>query len=91
MTAIDTQGIAPGTELAPTSDLAMPPRFRGRLPFRKFLRLIRESSIATYPVEAFEADIFERNFLWRRNFVVNQPDAIGRVMLDNAATTARAR
>lgn len=71
--------------------LARPPRFHGRLPFREFLRRIKESSIATWPEEAFEAAFLERRILWRRTFVANSPETVGHVLLDNADNYAKSR
>jgi cytochrome P450 len=51
----------------------------------KFLREIREDALATYHVEDFEKDFIARSFLWRRAFIVNEPDGIRRVLLDNAS------
>lgn len=64
--------------------LARPPRFQGRLPLREFLRRFKESSIATWPEEAFEAEFLERRILWRRTFVANSSDTVRHVLLDNA-------
>ncbi|MGH6677234.1 MAG: cytochrome P450, partial [Xanthobacteraceae bacterium] len=35
--------------------------------------------------EDFDSDIIDRRLLWRRTFVINEPDGIRRVLLDNAA------
>jgi len=82
-------------DFGPTDDtspvLARPPRFHGRLPFREFLRRIKESSIATWPEEAFESAFLERRILWRRTFVANSPDTIGHVLLDNAENYTKSR
>jgi cytochrome P450 len=50
----------------------------------QFLRTVRDSSIATYPTFIYDSDIIASRFLWRRNFVVNEPGAIKHVLLDNA-------
>lgn len=52
---------------------------------RQFLRVLRDSSIATYSAEAYTADMLERRFFWRRTFFVNEPGAIKHILLDNAA------
>jgi cytochrome P450 len=65
-------------------DLAAPPRFRGQLPPRQFLRTIRDSSVATYGEEAFEREVIVRKLLWARYLVVNAPAAIERILLSNA-------
>ena len=74
--------------VAPPSErprLAAPPRFRGALPFFRYVRTVRENTIATLPEEAFEEDILERRMLGQRLFAVHQPDALKHVLLDNAA------
>src|SRR5580698_8701048 len=65
--------------------LAMPSRPAGRLTLRQFLRVVRDNTLATYSPEAFEEDIIARRLLWRRRFIVNEPNAIRHVLLDNAA------
>ena len=68
-----------------TPTLAMPSRPEGRLTLRQFLRVVRDNTLATYPPEAFEEDIIARRFLWRRRFIINEPNAVRHVLLDNAA------
>ena len=58
---------------------------RGRLSILEFVRALRENTIAAYAQEAYECDILERNLLGRRRFIVNEPAAIKRVLIDNAA------
>jgi cytochrome P450 len=70
--------------------LAAPQPPRQRMGLRKFLRTVRDSSIATFPAEAYEQDIVLRRLLWRRTFIVNEPQAIKHVLLDNAANYVRA-
>jgi cytochrome P450 len=70
--------------IAEAPALPRPPTFRGRLPLLQFLRTVRESSIATYAEEAYEEEIIERRILWRRTFILSAPDAVKRVLLDNA-------
>jgi len=65
--------------------LAVPSRPEGRLTLRQFLRVVRDNTLATYPPEAFDEDIIARRLLWRRRFVINEPNAIRHVLLDNAA------
>src|SRR5258707_8659859 len=64
--------------------LAAPPRFRGQLPFFRYVRAVRENTIATLPAEAFEEDILERRMLGQRLFSITQPDALKHILLDNA-------
>jgi cytochrome P450 len=65
--------------------LAMPSRPEGRQTLRQFLRVVRDNTLATYPPEAFDEDIIVRRLLWRRRFIINEPNAIRHVLLDNAA------
>ena len=74
-----------------TAALATPPRFRGRMPLLRFLRTLRDSSVATYGEELFEEPIFERRVLWQRYLIVNVPQGIERVLLDNAGNYVKSR
>lgn len=80
MSAID-----PATRATALPDLAAPRPLERSLPLFKFLRVLRENSIATFRAEAYTADILERRLLWKRTLFVNQPDAIKHILLDNAA------
>lgn len=70
---------------APPPLLVVPPLSPGHMNLLEFLRTLRENSLATYSAEVYEREIITRRLLWRRNFVVNEPDAIKRILLDNAA------
>src|SRR5690242_19739695 len=50
--------------------LAAPPRFRGQLPFFRYVRTVRENTIASLPAEAFEEDVLERRMLGQRIFTI---------------------
>jgi len=71
--------------------LAAPPRFRGRMPLLRFLRTLKDSSVATYGEEMFENAIVERRVLWQRYLIVNAPRGIQRVLLDNAGNYVKSR
>jgi len=73
------------------AELAAPPRFRGRMPLLRFLRTLKDSSVATYGEEMFEDAILERRVLWQRYLIVNAPRGIQRVLLDNAGNYAKSR
>jgi cytochrome P450 len=60
------------------------PRQRN-LSFLGFVRALRNSAIESFAQEAYERDILERKLLGRSLFVVNEPGAIKRVLIDNAA------
>jgi cytochrome P450 len=64
--------------------LAVPRRPQGRMSFRQFLRTIRDNALASHNPEAFDEDIIARRVLWRHTFIVNEPNAIRYVLLDNA-------
>src|SRR6516164_4509250 len=65
--------------------LAQPRRPEGRMSFRQFLRAVRENALATHKSESFSADIVTNRILWRRTFIINEPNAIRHVLSDNAA------
>jgi len=69
--------------------LAAPHPPEGQLPLWKFLRVLRDSSIATYRAASYSADILERKMFWRRTFFVNEPNAIKHILLDNAANYSK--
>jgi len=70
--------------------LAAPRPPQERMGLLQFLRTVRDSSIATFPAEAYEQDILPRKLLWRRTFIVNEPQAIKHVLLDNVSNYVRA-
>jgi cytochrome P450 len=74
-----------------TAVLAAPPRFRGRMPLLRFLRTLRDSSVATYGEEMFEEAVVERRVLWQRFLIVNAPRGVQRVLLDNAGNYSKSR
>src|ERR1700686_2920093 len=74
-----------GTSSGVPPVLAAPQPPEQQLPLWKFLRVLRDSSIATYRVATYSADILERRMFWRRTFFVNEPNAIKHILLDNAA------
>src|ERR1700759_2182972 len=65
--------------------LPQPHRPEGRLSFRQFLRALRDNALATHKAENFTADIVTNRILWRRTVIINEPNAIRHVLLDNAA------
>src|SRR5258708_27226985 len=79
----------PGTPSAAPPVLAAPRPPEGQLPLWQFLRVLRDSSIATYRAAAYSADILERRTFWRRTFFVNEPNAIKYILLDNAANYSK--
>jgi cytochrome P450 len=76
--------VTAATHESPAFRPAAPPRPRGRLPLLRFLRTVRDNTIATWPEAAFDLDFMERRLLFRRTVVANSPATIKHVLLDNA-------
>jgi cytochrome P450 len=57
---------------------------QGRLKLRQSLREMRENALSAHGPENFEADIIVERIFWRRMFIINEPNAIRHVVLDNA-------
>jgi cytochrome P450 len=74
--------IAQSTGVPP---LAMPPPLAGGLSLRQSLRAMRDNALTAHGPENFAADIITQRVLWRRMFIINEPNAIRHVVLDNAA------
>jgi cytochrome P450 len=53
------------------------------LPALKYLNALRHNTIATFSQQAYEEDIVERTLLGIRFFIVSEPTAIKRVLIDN--------
>lgn len=70
--------------------LAGPTAPDGPLGFFKFVRVTQDNFIAGFHQGAYRRGILERRFLWFRSFIVNDPDGIKRVLLDNAANYVKA-
>ena len=68
-----------------TSTVAVPRRPLARRSLRQSLRAMRENALAAYDEESFKADIIVQRILWRRMFILNEPNAVRHVLLDNAA------
>ena len=60
------------------------------LPFFKYLRVSRDNFIAGLHEGVFSEPVYERKFLWFRSFVINDPDGIKRVLLDNRSNYVKA-
>jgi unspecific monooxygenase len=56
---------------------------------RAFLRVIRENALLMWPEAAYHDDAIVRPFLGRINVLVNTPDAIRHVLMDNTANYRR--
>ncbi len=56
---------------------------------RGFLRAVRENALTIWPESAYHDDFMIRQFLGRNNFLLNAPDAIHHVLVDNHANYRR--
>ena len=59
------------------------------LPFRQFLRAIRTNALNTWPEAAYTEPFLRRALFGRVNYVLNEPDAIHRVLVDNPSNYRR--
>jgi cytochrome P450 len=76
--------VAPGRYVPP---VPAPPA--APLPVRAFLRAIRENALTMWPEAAYREDRIVRHFLGRENVLLNAPDAIHHVLVDNHANYRR--
>ncbi|HWZ37195.1 MAG TPA: cytochrome P450 [Bradyrhizobium sp.] len=60
-----------------------PQRAPDDLGFLKRMRMMRNSAIATWGQSAYEEDVIQGNFFGRSSFILNTPDAIKHVLVDN--------
>ena len=60
------------------------------LPFFEYVRVTQDNFIAGFHETAFDQRIIARKLLWFRSFVVNDPDGIKRVLLDNDVNYVKA-
>ncbi|MFZ1427029.1 MAG: cytochrome P450 [Geminicoccaceae bacterium] len=59
------------------------------LPLWRTILQLRRNAISTWGLPAYELEIMSRPFMGRTSFLVNQPDAIRRVLVDNHANYGR--
>ena len=71
---------------SPMTVQAGAPERRRRPKLRQSLRAMRDNASTAYAPEDFSADIIKQRILWTRIFVVNQPEGIRHILLDNAAS-----
>lgn len=70
-----------GIDLPLTPPLAERPR--GQLGFFRRIQGMRENTISTWSQKAYEVDLLRGSFLGKANFILNTPDTIRHVLLDN--------
>jgi cytochrome P450 len=66
-----------------------PPRASEDMSMRRRLTTLRESAIATWSQRAYEEDIVKGRFFLRSSFILNTPDAIRHVLVDNYENYSR--
>jgi cytochrome P450 len=54
-----------------------------------FIRAVRSNSLTLFPAEAYEKGVWVRRFLGRQSVLLNAPDAIQRVLVDNPGNYRR--
>jgi cytochrome P450 len=67
----------------------VPPPPTAPLPMREFLRAIRVNALGIWPEPAYHEDHMVRQFLGRENVLLNAPDAIHHVLVENHANYRR--
>ena len=60
-----------------------PPRAPDDMTFLRRMSMMRVSAIATWQQRAYEEDMIEGSFFGRNSFILNTPDAIRHVLVDN--------
>ena len=68
---------------------AAPKRATRILPLWRTILQLRRNALATWGDPAYEREIIAGPFMGRQSFLLNQPDAIRRVLVDNAANYGR--
>ncbi len=57
----------------------------------ELVRTVKDNSIATFTDDAYNLDFLDRSFLWAHAYIVNDPEAIKHVLLDNAMNYTKTR
>src|SRR6202051_5367525 len=68
-----------------------PPRASEAMTALGRLAAMRENAIGTWGQRAYEDDIVPGRFFWRSSFILNTPDAIRHVLVDNYENYTRTR
>ncbi len=66
-----------------------PPVPTAELPLLRFLRAIRSNALTMWTDAAYQEDFLVRRMLGRSNILINAPDAIHRVLVDNPGNYRR--
>jgi cytochrome P450 len=76
-----------GTPLVPPFPAAAPEDLSGFA----LARVLRVNGLRVWPERAYHADLFERRFFGRTTVLLNSPDAVRRVLIDNHENYGRTR
>ncbi|MGV7218480.1 cytochrome P450 [Bradyrhizobium sp. UFLA05-112] len=60
-----------------------PPRAPEGMPFLRRVAVIRKNMIATWAQRAYEEDVIQGRFFLRNSFILNRPDSIRHILLNN--------
>ena len=53
------------------------------LPGRDIAKALRENALLAFPPEAFEEDVIVRSFLGRQQIILNRPQGIHHILVEN--------
>jgi unspecific monooxygenase len=68
---------------------ARPPAPAGDLPWYRFLKAIRTNALEIFPQAAYQDDVVVQSALGRKRFVLNSPDAIHHLLIENISNYRR--
>jgi cytochrome P450 len=68
---------------------ARPPAPIGDLPWYRFLKAVRTNALEIFPQAAYQDDVVVQSFLGRKRFVLNSPDAIHHLLIENIGNYRR--
>jgi cytochrome P450 len=90
--AFDTKDIMSTFDIASTRPILPAPRPPDRrLNLFALVRTVRDNTIATFHRDAYEQDFLDRSLLWAHAYIINDTDAIKRVLLENAENYVKTR
>lgn len=67
----------------------LPPRPAQELPLLQFLRAVRTNALTMWTEAAYQEDVLRRRFLGRTNMLINAPDAIHHILVENSGNYRR--
>lgn len=90
--AFGTKDIMSTFEIASTGPILPAPQPPDRqLNLFALVRTVRDNTIATFHRGAYEEDFLDRSLLWAHAYIINDTEAIKRVLLDNAENYVKTR